>query len=465
MENVENREGDYARVKLEELFSLGKTDAILELIEEIPNVEVCEFLSEKTIEEIQYFLSLLSIEERGSLFSEFDIELQHRIFTAYDKATFSYIFENMPSAQRADLYQDFDKNEQAELLPFLTKKVREDVIVLSSYPPETAGGIMSTDFATVVIHMTAEQALAKIRRDAPSQKMIYYIYVVDINMRILGLVTLKDLILCEPQTKLEELVNDFYVYAEVNEDREEVAKKIEKYDLVAIPVLNQYKQLLGIVGHDDAIDVIQEEHTEDLEKLMGIMPSDEDNDYLDTTSLSHFKRRIAWIIGLAVIGILSGLIIQEFEGTLKALIVLAVYMPMMTDTGGNSGSQAATVVIRAMALGEVEMKDWFKVLFKEAKIALMVCMVIGIISFIKIYFFSSPSHIPAQYSLFLISISIALALSLQVISSTLIGAGLPMIVKRLNGDPAVVASPAITTIVDITGLLIYFSTVKIILGV
>jgi magnesium transporter len=387
------------------------------------------------------------------------------LFRYYDKLHFAYIFENMYSDVRADLYQELSKEEQIGLLPFLEKKVREDVIALSSYPPDTAGGIMNTDFATVVIHMTAEQAIAKIRKDAPSQKMLYYIYAVDSNMQMLGIVSLKDLIMSEPKTKVSDLIVENFIYARVDEDKEEVAKKVERYSLVAIPILNQIDQLVGIVSYDDAIDVIQDEHTEDLEKFMGIMPSDDDLNYMETSSLQHFRKRVTWIVSLAILSILSGAIIHRFEATLSAMIILALYMPMMADTGGNAGSQAATVVIRAMALGQIELSSWLKILFKEFKIALYMSVVVGVLTFAKILFLSSDATIPSHHTLLHIALVISLALTIQVVTSTVIGAGLPIIVKKLNGDPAVVASPAITTVVDITGLLIYFTVATLMLGV
>lgn len=450
--------------KIQSLFTLGKQEELLEFIKDVPTVEVCEFLEDKEEDQIIDFFNLLSLEDRGRIFSDLDIELQLKLFRKYDKLSFAYIFEHMYSDIRADLYQELNKVEQIELLPFLEKNVREDVISLSAYSPDTAGGIMNTDFATVVVHMTAQQAIAKIRKDAPSQKMIYYIYVVDINMTMLGIVSLKNLIMSDPDTKVKDIMNENYVYASVDDDKEIVANMIDKYSLVALPILNPFKQLVGIVAYDDAIDVIQDEHTEDLEKFMGIVPSEDDLEYLDTSSFQHFKKRITWVVTLAVFSIVSGMIIHKYEGILQQLIILALYMPMMADTGGNSGSQSATVVIRALALEEISVSDWWKILWKEAKVSLMVSVCIGVLAFGKILFLSGDAQIPSQYSIITIASIISAALSLQVISSTLIGAGLPLIVNRMGGDPAVVASPAITTIVDITGLMIYFSVVTLTLG-
>jgi magnesium transporter len=281
---------------------------------------------------------------------------------------------------------------------------------------------------------------------------------------MIGLVTLKDLIMADPNEKIEEILQEFFIYAEVNEDRESVAQKIEKYSLVAIPVLNPFKQLVGIVSHDDAIEIIQEEHTEDLEKFMAITPSKDDEDYLEMSSFSHFKKRAIWIVALAAIGIISGMIIHQYQTILEKIIVLAIYMPMMTATGGNSGSQSATLVIRALSLGEAGVKDWWKIIFKEFKISFMISLCVATLIFVKVKFFSFTSAYPDHFDPTMVGLTIALALALQVVSSAIIGAGLPLIVRKLGGDPAVAASPAITTAVDITGLLIYFSTATLMLN-
>jgi magnesium transporter len=280
-----------------------------------------------------------------------------------------------------------------------------------------------------------------------------------------GLVTLKDLVMHEPKDKVIEFLNEFFVYAEVNEDRESVAQKIEKYDLVAIPVLNSLSQLVGIVSHEEAIDIIRKEETEDMERFMGIMPSKEDDEYLSTSSFHHFKKRAIWLVSLAAIGIISGMIINEYQGVLEHFIILAMYMPMMAATGGNTGSQAATVVIRALSLGEISDDDWMKIVFKEMKVSFMLSVCVALLTYFKIAFLSFHSVLPPGFSMNLIGVVISFAIAIQVITSAIIGAGLPLIVRRMGGDPAVVASPAITTIVDITGLLIYFTVAGQILGI
>lgn len=217
--------------------------------------------------------------------------------------------------------------------------------------------------------------------------------------------------------------------------------------------------MVGIVTHDDAIEIIRAEQTEDMEKIMGILPGEEGADYNTTSVWQHFSKRVVWLVSLAAFGVISGIIIHRFENLLDQLIILALYMPMVADTGGNSGSQSATVVIRAMALKQFSPSNWIRVIWKETRVAFLVAICLGILAFLKVLFLSWETTIPSNFSLFQIALVIATALSLQVITATMIGAGLPLLVKRLGGDPAVVASPAITTVVDITGLLIYFGIV------
>ncbi|MGY6560881.1 MAG: magnesium transporter [Luteibaculaceae bacterium] len=434
---------------------------ILELIpvlKKMPIIEVAEILSQ--IDETFVFSVLDEFEplQQSLIFADFPLVKQLDLFKHVSKKRFAPIFEQIPSDIRVDLFQHLTQEEQAELLPFLTKSTRENVQSLNAYPPETAGGIMSTDFATIKESMTCKEAIEKIRQDAPSKKTVYYIYVTDKNEMLTGFITLKDLILEAPSTPVSSIIRKEFIFSYVTDDREIVAQKIEKYDLVAIPIINKNKQLLGIVTHDEAIDVIRAEHTEDMERFMGISNSSEHYNYNETSVMGHFKKRVVWIVSLAAVGIISGLIIHRFENALEALLILALYMPMVADTGGNSGSQAATVIVRAIALNQISLKGWAKILFKEARVAIMIAACLGVLAYGKVFFLSWETELPMDLNLSRVALAISLALSLQVVTATVIGAGLPMLVKRFGGDPAVAASPAITTVVDITGLLIYFTT-------
>ncbi|MTG96624.1 MULTISPECIES: magnesium transporter [Myroides] len=437
--------------------SIDQMMTMLPVLKKMPIIDISEVLSLMENKDLFTVLCEFPISEQGEIFAEFPLVKQLSFFQQISKKRFSKIFEEMPSDARADLFQILTQQEQIDLLPFLNKHIRENVLALSSYPADTAGGIMITDFATVSRDMSCFEAIQKVRQDAPSKKTIYYVYVVGEDQTLVGFITLKDLIIAEPDVLVNDELHTEFVFGYVDESSESVAAKIDKYELVALPILNSKNQLVGIVTHDEAIDVIQAEHTEDMERFMGIISNNEELDYNQTSIFDHFKKRVFWLVTLAIVGIISGLIIHSYEGALAQMMILALYMPMVADTGGNAGSQSATVIIRALALGQVNMKSWFAILWKETRIALMLSICLGVLAFAKVVFLSWETDIPAAYSLVAIGGVIALALSLQVISSTIIGAALPLIVKKVGGDPAVVASPAITTIVDISGLLIYFS--------
>jgi len=432
------------------------------VLNKMPVVEVAELLEklESDYDRIDV-MSQFPLDRQALILADLPVTVQLSLFNAMSRKAFATIFEQMPTQSQVDFFQFLSKKAQTEILPFLSKSVRENILRLSAYPPDTAGGIMSLDYASVFERMTCAEAIAKVRADAPSKKLVYYAYVVNDEQTLLGFVTLKDLIMAEPSQMIADVVHREFVFAYVDEDREEVAKKIEKYDLIAIPVVNRQMQLMGVVTHDEAIDIIRAEQTEDLEKFMGIAQRDTELNYLETSSWKHFQKRVTWVVTLAAVGIISGMIIHRYEKALEKMLILALYMPMVADTGGNVGSQAATVIVRALALGEFSVSAWLKVIWKETKVSSLLALCLGVLAFAKVLFLSWETEIPAEYSLVKVAFVISLALSLQVITATLIGAALPLIVKAFGGDPAVAASPAITTVVDITGLLIYFGVASL----
>ena len=443
-------------VRWTQLLEKQQEKTLLSLLREAPIIEVAEFLTQQPSQQLLALFTLLPGELQGAVFADFEEEQQQALYQFLSREDLARLFVHIPSHQRAEFYQQLSDREQARLLPYLPKKVREDVITLSAYPPETAGSIMSTDFATVMGDMTVKQALQKVREDSPSKKMLYYIYVVDNAMQMMGFVSLKDLIMAAPTEQVAGVLHENFVYAAVNDDRESVAQQVEKYDLVAIPILNEENQLLGIVRYDDAMDVIRAEETEDMEKFMGIVSNEDTPDYLKASSLQHFKKRVLWIIGLFIASFLSEVIIHKHEALLARLTVLALYLPMIAGAGGNAGSQAATVVIRAVSLGQITLRDWLQIILKEARVAVLLALCLFFFFFFKVVILSGNSMLN-DYSIYRLAFAIALALSLQVVTSTVVGAALPLIAKYFNGDPAVAASPAITTLVDITGMAIYFA--------
>ncbi|PKL89534.1 MAG: magnesium transporter [Ignavibacteriae bacterium HGW-Ignavibacteriae-2] len=451
--------------EFKELIDRNSFEILNEFCEENHPAETAGILNSLRADDVWKTLKNISLVRRTEIFSQLDLDLQTEITDLIDRKELISLLTEMSADDRVDLFKEFPLEKQGNILPALAQAEREDIRRLASYEEGSAGSVMTSEYVSLSADLTVHEAIARLRFEAPQKETIYYSYVVNLQRQLIGFVSLTDLIMAEPESLLKDIMHEDVIYSSVHEDQESAARKIQKYDLIALPVVNGHNTLVGIITHDDAIDIITQEQTEDLEKLMAISGSHEAGVYLKTSAFTHFKNRAVWIVALAALGLVSGIIIHEFESTLMGFIILALYMPMVADTGGNTGSQSATVVVRALALKEISFKDVFRVLSKEFSISIMLALVLGVLSWGKVLFLSHGSLIPQGFSLNIIGFAIALALSLQVITSTLIGAVLPLLAIKFKFDPAIVASPALTTIVDITGLLIYFSTAKIILGI
>ncbi len=425
---------------------------------------VAEYLGALSVMEIWHVLTLLEPRLRAEIFGALDEDIQVDLAETLKRQDLAQIVTNMSADERVDLLKRLPEDKQETLMPALAQVEREDIRRLFSYEEGTAGAVMTSDYATLSPDQTVQEALAKLRREAPDKETIYYSYVVDSERRLIGFISLKDLIIARPERRIEELMHRDLIFAFAGDDQEDAAQKIAKYDLIALPVVNSDNVLVGIITHDDAIDIIDQEHTEDMEKFMAIAGSHETGAYLKTSSWGHIKNRFIWLVALAALGMVSGYIVQSFEGLLLQFAVLATFMPMLADTGGNTGSQSATLVVRALAVREILPKDILRVLWKEFRVGLPIAVLLAFLAFGRVVLFAGGSSRPQGFSVSSIGIAVGAALGLQVLTSTLIGALLPLAAAKLKFDPAVVASPALTTIVDITGLLIYFSTAKFILG-
>jgi magnesium transporter len=410
-------------------------------------------------------LRQIPLPSRSEVFAHLGPEQQAQILDNINRTDMALLLSDMPPDDRADFFKRMPEDKRDAILPALARAEREDIRRLAAYKEGTAGAVMTSEYATLSPNMTASQAIERLREVAPDKETIYYAYVLDAHRKLIGFVSLKDLILARRAARINDIMHKDIIYTRVDTDQEDAARTIQKYDLIALPVTNGNDALVGIITHDDAIDIITQEHTEDMEKFMAIAGSHEAAVYMRTSAWGHFKNRSGWIVALAMLGIVSGFIVQSFEGLLLQFAILAAFMPMMADTGGNTGSQAATLVVRALALREISPRDVVRVLAKEIQVALLLALLLGIVAYGRVAFFGGGSTIPDEFSLSLVGVAIATALGLQVLTATLIGAVLPLAAARVKVDPAVMASPALTTIVDITGLLIYFTTVKFILGI
>ncbi|HDQ99078.1 MAG TPA: magnesium transporter [candidate division WOR-3 bacterium] len=451
--------------ELREMVETGQVEALREFCETSHPVVVAEMLSALEPAEVWDVLRHASPETQVEVFTNLEEESQVEMLGLLRRDDMARLFADMPPDDRADLFKRLPEERQEAILPALAQAEREDVRRLASYEERTAGAIMTSDYATLAPGQTVGQAIERLRQEAPDKETIYYSYVLDESRRLLGHVSLKDLILARPDAVVRDIMHPDVISVRVSDDQEEAAGRIRKYDLLALPVVDENDALVGIITHDDALDVIVQEQTEDIEKLMAIGGTHEAADYIKTSAWGHFRRRVVWVLVLAALGLVSGFIVQGFESVLQQLVILAAFMPMLVDTGGNTGSQAATLVVRALALREMRPGDILRVLGKELQVALMLGLMLGLVAFGRVALFGGGAVLPSGVSLAMVGFAIAVALTLQVVTATLIGATLPMAAARLRLDPAVVASPALTTVVDITGLVIYFTTVKLMLGV
>jgi magnesium transporter len=416
-------------------------------------------------EEAGKVLKQIQQPERSEIFSHLEPDQQLDIVDLLRRDELSSLFAEMSPDDRADLFKRLPEERRESILPGLAQAEREDLRRLASYEEGTAGSVMTSDYATVLPEQTVDQAIAHLRTIAPDRETIYYAYVIDHDRRLLGFVSLKDLILARKDSRIQEIMHREVISARVDEDQEEAAAKIQRFDLLALPVINGGDSLVGIITHDDAMDILTQEYTEDVEMLMAITGSHDGGTYIRMSPWVHFRNRAPWVIILALAGLVSGFVVQRFEGLLQQFAILAVFMPMLADTGGNTGSQSATLVVRALAMKEISSRDVLRILRKELIIALLLGVMLGVIAYGRVVFFSGGAFSSETFPMYAIGFAVALALGLQVLTSTLIGSVLPLLASALKLDPALIASPAITTIVDITGLVIYFSTVKFVLGV
>ncbi len=446
--------------ELRELIAANDMAAIREFCAETHPETVAELLGGLEHPEIWRILHMLDTPLRAHIFSHFELDLQVELATGQNRRQMARLLEEMPADDRADLVRELDEKVRDELLPLVAKAEREDIRKLAQYEEETAGSVMSTDYAVLRPDMTVEQAIEQLRIQAPEKETIYYVYVVDENRRLIGFVSLKDIIVSKPGRQIKDLMHTDVIKANVNDDQESVAEQVEKFDLIAIPIVDNNNVIVGIVTHDDALDIIRQEQAEDIEKLMAISGEHETTPYLKISAWQHFRNRITWIFILGLISLFGGLVIQVHEELLLQFAVLTTLIPMLAATGGNTGSQSATLVIRALAVKEISGRDVLRVLSKEFMVALPLAMVMSLLAFGRLLLFADPGSVPPEASLMALGTAAAVALALQVLTSTLIGALLPLIAVFFKLDPAVVASPALTTIVDVSGLIIFFAVIS-----
>ena len=408
-------------------------------------VDIAEFLKELDDSTLAIFFRILEKEDAANVFSYLENDERNRLIKTFNNTEIVNVINELYSDDAIDFLSDMPANLVTQLLDKVDDEVRQDINHLLKYKDGTAGSIMTVEFIEFTKEMSVADALAKIKRVGIDSETVYTCYVVE-NRKLIGIVSAKSLMLSDSDVLIKDIMKTEFIYAYTSDDKEDIAKKMRKYGLIALPVLDVEDCIVGIVTFDDAIDVLTEETTEDMQKMAAIVANDKP--YLTTSVWEHARSRIVWLLILMFSATLTGSIISNYEHAFEVMPVLVSFIPMLMDTGGNCGSQSSTLIIRGLAIDEIKFSDFFKVVFKEFRISIVVGIMLGIANGIRIVLLNHD-----VYLAFVVSASIIVT----VMISKFVGCVLPIVAKRFKMDPAIMAAPLITTIVDTLAIMVYFS--------
>ncbi len=443
--------------ELQELNSLIETKQYTRLRQELSDLndaDIALFLEELDAAEMLKIFRILPKSLAADVFSYLTIESQQMIITSLSDREATNIINNLMADDATDLIEEMPANVVKKLLANASAEVRRDINHLLRYPEDSAGSIMTVEFLDLKENLTVEQAINRIRKVGVDSETINICYVLDHKRTLVGTVALRYLLLSAPDAVIGDLMHENVISLHTMMDQEEVAHQFQKYDFTAMPVVDNENRLVGIITVDDVVDIMQEEATEDMEKMAAITPSDKP--YMKTSVWETFLKRIPWLLLLMISATFTGKIIASYESALQACTVLTAFIPMLMDSGGNAGGQASVTIIRGLSLNEIKYRDWFRVIWKESQVAVLCGLVLGTGNFIKLLLFDGVS-IP-------IAIVICSTLILTILVAKMVGCTLPMCAKKIGFDPAVMASPFITTIVDAVSLVLYFTLATHLLG-
>lgn len=440
--------------KVFELLSKGNFKELKKLLNESNESDVAECLDELSKEDLAVVFRLLKKDEAVDIFSYMSSDTQEKLVETLSDQEVATIVSKLYIDDAADLIDELPANLVSKVLQNASPTKRKAINEILKYPEDSAGSIMTVEYVDIKSGLTVKECFDRIRRIGLNKETVYTLYVVDADRRLIGVTTVKELLMRDYDTCINDFMEDNVITVTTNEDKEEVAKMFDKYDFLALPVVDNENRLVGIVTVDDAMDVMSEENEEDFEIMAAMTPSE--NDYLKESVITQYKNRIVWLLVLMLSSIITGKIITNYEVTFSAIPLLVSFIPMLMDTGGNCGSQASTMVIRALATDEIEPKDVFKVWWKEARIGIMCGVTLGLVNGIRIFI---------QYHDLGIAIVIACTLCLTAVLAKSLGCFLPLLAKAIHLDPAYMASPLITTITDACSLAIYFNIALMVLNI
>ncbi len=449
--------------KISNLFEEKKYSQIKESVAEMNSADIALIFEEIPEDKRLLLFRLLPKEEASDAFVELDGDTQEALIRAFSDNELKEVIDELYLDDTVDIIEEMPATIVKRILRSTDAETRASINALLKYPEDSSGSIMTPEFVDLKKDNTVEDAFKRIRRTGVDKETIYTCYVTDESRHLIGVTTVKELLLHEEDDLIEEFMETNIIYVYTHDDREIAAKLFEKYDFLALPVVDMEGRLVGIITVDDAIDVIQEETTEDIHKMNAIVPSTE-KPYLKIGVFETWKSRIPWLMLLMVSATFTGMIITKFEDKLNALIILTSFIPMLMDTGGNSGGQASVTIIRALSLNEIDMKDIFRVIWKEIRVGLLCGVSLSLVNFVKIWLIDRT--LLGNYDITIpVNLVISLTLVVEIICAKIIGCTLPIIAKKMKFDPAVMSSPFITTIVDAISLLVYFTFATAILHI
>lgn len=429
-----------------------KFKSIHEVLSVYNPVDLAALLSELDRENLVLAFRILEKEQAAEVFSQMDNDIRQTLLQSFTDQEVQSLLNEMFTDDAVDFLGDMPANVVTQLLDGLDSDARADINLLLQYPEDSAGSIMTVEFIEFSRTMTVAQALQKIRTIGIDSETVYTCYVVE-KHRLLGIVTAKDLLISEDSTPVGDLMIESYISVKTGDDREGAANLFRKYGLIAIPVLDSEGCIVGIITFDDAIDVLTEETTEDIHKMAAMAASDAP--YLKTSVFRHARNRIPWLLVLMFSATLTGTIIANYESAFALVPLLVAFIPMLMDTGGNCGSQSSTLIIRGLAVDELHFHDTLRILWKEFRVSLIVSVVLAVANGLRIWL---------MYRDFSLAMLVSLSLAATVITAKLVGCMLPILAKKCHVDPAIMASPIITTIVDTFSIIIYFNIATLIFG-
>lgn len=444
------------KIDIEEVKNLITERKYTRLKEMLADVNPADMVEIFDAVDKKYTLLLFRVlpkELAAETFAYMDTDTQRALIEAFTDLELREIVNELFLDDTVDIIEEMPAYVVDKILRNVDSQTRKTINDLLHYPKDSAGSIMTTEYVALKKNMTVEQAFAHIRKHAVDKETIYTCYVTD-NRKLMGIVTVKELLLASYEDIIGDIMETNVIAVDTHEDQEVVANMFDKYDLMALPVVDKEYRVVGIITVDDAMEVIIEEHGEDIEAMAAILPSDKS--YMQTGVFETWKKRIPWLLLLMISSTFTGMIIQSFESALAGCVVLTAFMPMLMGTGGNAGSQASVTIIRGLSLDEIEYKDTFKIMWKELRISIVCGLTLGVAGIIKILLVDNVS--------LTVGIVVALTLFVTVIMAKIIGCTLPILVKRLGFDPAVVVSPFITTVVDALSLFLYFQIASMLLN-